>query len=94
MLYLLYIEGFVEGFRVFNNIILIFLRYSYLNMFMIFKIISILSTPAKRWFWNMTKLYKNYSYSNFSGMFILNSSKGLITSADALLKLHTAGEIF
>jgi ribosomal protein S8 len=47
-IYLLYIEGFVEGFRVFNDIILIFLRYSYLNMFMLLKIIKILSTPGKR----------------------------------------------
>ena len=94
ILHLLNIEGFIENFRIFSNFILIFLRYVYLNMFMIFKYIKILSTPARRIFFNIKNLFKSFSYRNFSGLFLLSSSKGLITSTDALLKLHTAGEAF
>lgn len=92
LLALLNTEGFIEGFRVVNDFILVFLRNTFLNMFMIFKYIQLLSTPSKRYFVNLIKLLKMFSYRNFSGIFILNSSKGLITSTDSLLKLHTAGE--
>lgn len=92
LLSLLNTEGFIEGFRVVNDFILIFLRNTFLNMFMIFKYIQLLSTPANRYFVNLIRLFKIFSYRNFSGVFILNSSKGLITSTDSLLKLHTGGE--
>lgn len=92
LLSLLNNEGFIEGFRVIDDFILIFLRNTFLNMFMLFRYIQLLSSPAKRYFVNLIMLLKIFSYRNFSGIFILNSSKGLITSTDSLLKLHTAGE--
>jgi ribosomal protein S8 len=44
------IEGFIEGFRIFDNFILIFLKYNFLNSFLLFKNIKIVSLPSKRVF--------------------------------------------
>lgn len=57
------------------------------------KKIKLISTPGRRQYWNLIKLNKNYSYRNFSGLLLINSHKGIITSTDGLLKLHTSGEI-
>jgi ribosomal protein S8 len=93
LLILFNMEGFIEGFRIFDLFILVFLRKSYLNIFMLFKHIKNLSTPGRRLYWGLRKLLLKYSYSNFSGCFIISSSKGIITSSDSLLKLHTSGEV-
>lgn len=60
---------------------------------MLFKKTKLVSTPGRRVFWNLIKLNKFYSYRNFSGLFLISSNKGIITSTDALLKLRSGGEI-
>jgi len=94
LLILFNLEGFIEGFRVLGDYILVFLRNSFLDMFLLFKNVSLVSTPGRRFFFNLRKLSKIYSYRNFSGCFILTCSKGFITSSDSLLKLHSTGEVF
>jgi len=51
------------------------------------------STPGRRFFLSLKRLSNFYSYGNFSGCFILSSSKGFITSSDSLLRLHSSGEV-
>jgi ribosomal protein S8 len=87
-------EGFIEGFRVLKDIIIVFLKYNYLNNCMLFKNTKLISTPGRRVYLNLIKLNKTYSYRNFSGVFLLSSNRGIITSTDALLKLRSSGEIF
>lgn len=86
-------EGIVEGFRVSQNKILVFLKYNILNHMMLFKKTKIVSTPGNRQFWSLIKLNQRFSYSNFSGFYLLSTNKGLISSSDALLKYRTSGEI-
>ena len=50
LLILFNIEGIIEGFRVLKGFILVFLRYSYLNIFMLFKNVKLISTPGRRSF--------------------------------------------
>jgi len=90
-------EGIVEGFKVVSalriDFVIVFLKYNFLNKLMLFKNTKIISTPGHRQYWSLIKLRKKYSYSNFAGFYLISSNKGLITSNDALLKLHTSGEI-
>lgn len=41
-------EGFIEGFRVFKDIIIVYLKYNYLNNCMLFKNTKLISTPGRR----------------------------------------------
>ena len=86
-------EGFIEGFRVFKDIIIVYLKYNYLNNCMLFKNTKLISTPGRRIYWNLIKLNKFYAYRNFSGFFLISTNKGLITSTDSLLKLRSSGEV-
>jgi len=93
LLTLFSVEGFIEGYRVFNDFILVFLKKTYLNEFLLFKNVTICSTPGRRQYWNLVKLSKKYSYKNFSGIYIISSNKGFITNFDALLKYRSVGEV-
>ena len=62
-LLLLNVEGVIEGFRVVGHSILVFLKFSYLNLYMVFKNVKILSSPGNRVFWTLPKLSKKYFYS-------------------------------
>lgn len=48
ILIVLNFEGFIEGFRVLNNIIIVYLKYNYLNNSMLFKNSKLISTPGRR----------------------------------------------
>src|ERR1700723_3203423 len=85
-LMLLFVEGIIEGFKISNDFILVFLKKMQFNCFLLFRTVKLFSTPGHRTYWSLTKLSKKYSYQNFSGFFVLSSSKGLLTSFDALLK--------
>jgi ribosomal protein S8 len=50
LLILFNIEGIIEGFRILNDFILVFLKYSYFNIFMLFKNVTLFSTPGRRVF--------------------------------------------
>jgi ribosomal protein S8 len=60
---------------------------------MLFRYTKLVSTPGRRQYWKLIKLNRVFSYNNFAGFYILSSNKGIITSYDALLKLHSGGEV-
>ena len=92
-LILLNVEGLIEGFKVFEDFVLVFLKKLQFNHFLLLRSVKLVSTPGRRCYWKLNKLSKKYSYQNFSGFYIVSSSKGLLTSIDALLKYHEGGEI-
>lgn len=48
ILIILNYEGFIEGFRVLNEFIIVFLKYNYLNNCMLFKNTKLISMPGHR----------------------------------------------
>lgn len=86
-----YNNGLISGFRIYQDYIWVFLAY--IKHFCAFSKLELISTPGKRRFWSLNKLQKKYSNTNFAGFFVISSNKGLITSTQALLSLHTSGEV-
>jgi ribosomal protein S8 len=92
VVYLLYINGVISSFRFSNNRrIIIFLKY--FKSFSAFRGIKIVSTPGHRVFWTLNYLALKYFFGNFSGFYIISTSKGLLTSNDCLLSTHVSGEV-
>lgn len=85
-------EGFLEGFKIFDNYIIVFLKYA--QAFLLFKNVKLISKPGRRIYWKLNQLRRKYEHFNFSGTFVISSNKGLICSYDALLKLRAGGEAF
>lgn len=54
---------------------------------------KMISRPGKREFWSLKKLSKMYNNHNFSGYYIISTSKGLVTSDVCLLQGHLSGEV-
>lgn len=48
ILMVLNFEGIIEGFRVKNNYIIVFLKFNFLNNCMLFKYTKLISTPGHR----------------------------------------------
>lgn len=48
ILIVLNFEGFIEGFRVIGNDIIVFLKYNFLNNCILFKNSKLISTPGRR----------------------------------------------
>jgi ribosomal protein S8 len=93
ILVVLNLEGIIEGFKVVNGEIIVFLKYNFLNKLMLFRNTKLVSTPGRRQHWKLIKLNRIFSYNNFAGFYILSTNKGIITSYEALLKLRTGGEV-
>jgi ribosomal protein S8 len=55
--------------------------------------IKTISKPSKRVYWNLNVLSKNYRKHAISNFYIISTSKGLITSNEALLRRSISGEI-
>ena len=55
--------------------------------------IDLISKPSRRIYWTLNLLSHNYSKYSFSTFYIISTSKGLITSNDALLQKNISGEI-
>jgi small subunit ribosomal protein S8 len=92
VLNLLYKNGFIYNIKIVDNDqLIIFLKY-YQNR-PVFYSIDIISTPGKRVFWTLGKLSLKYSKLNFSGFYIISTSKGLVTSNDCLLGQSISGEV-
>jgi ribosomal protein S8 len=51
------------------------------------------SKPGKRVYWTLTSLSKNYRKHALSSFYIISTSKGLLTSNEALLHKNISGEI-
>ena len=89
LIHLLYKEGYLQGFFCNKKRITVFLKF---NEFLkpSIKNIKIISTKGKQIYIthkSLTCLPKN------SGLLILNTNKGLITSSEALYKYKVGGEV-
>ena len=90
---ILYKIGIIRGFYILENEknILVYLKYKKKKA-TIFDI-KVVSKPSKRVYWNLNLLSKNYRKHSISNFYIISTSKGLITSNEAILKYSLSGEI-
>ena len=92
-LYLLYKIGLIRSFFILSNekSILVYLKYK--NNKPIIYSMSIVSKPSRRIYWTLSALSHNYRKYAFSSFYIISTSKGLITSNEALFQKNISGEI-
>jgi len=93
-LYLLYKIGLIKAFHIASNglDILVYLKYKKDGTPLIHSI-DLISKPGKRVYWTLTTLSKNYRKHAVSSFYIISTSKGLMTSNEALLYKNISGEI-
>jgi ribosomal protein S8 len=48
VLVVLNLEGIIEGFKIFDNSIIVYLKYNFLNKLMLFRNTKLVSTPGRR----------------------------------------------
>lgn len=92
---LFYRNGFIKSFFVVNSKTLL-LSLKYHHQLPLLRQITVLSSPGRRLYWNLTELSRAVSKHSPNTIFILSTSKGLCTSADCLLGGHrlVGGEVF
>jgi len=92
-LYLIYKVGLIRGFFILENEnnIIVYLKYKN-NKPSIYDI-SIVSKPSKRVYWTLNVLSHYYRKHSISHFYIISTSKGLITSNEAILFKNISGEI-
>ena len=92
-LYLLYKIGLIRSFFILNNekSILVYLKYK--NNKPIIYSMNIISKPSRRVYWTLNMLSYNYRKYSFSTFYIISTSKGLITSNEALFQKNMSGEV-
>ena len=93
-LYLLYKIGLIKAFYIASNglEILVYLKYKKDGTPLIHSM-DLVSKPGKRVYWTLTTLSKNYRKHALSSFYIISTSKGLMTSNEALLYKNISGEI-
>lgn len=93
-LYLLYKIGLIKSFYILPNgsSILVYLKYKK-NGAPLIHSLDLISKPSKRVYWTLTSLSKNYRKHAFSTFYIISTSKGLMTSNEALLYKNISGEV-
>lgn len=93
-LYLLYKIGLIKSFFIkFNeNHIIIYLKYKKNGLPLIYSM-DLVSKPSKRVYWNLTMLSKHYRTHSIGHFYIISTSRGLLTSNEALLKENVSGEV-
>jgi small subunit ribosomal protein S8 len=87
ILQLLYLNGFINGFTVVGNSIVIKLKY-YQNDH-IFKNLQLVSKPGRRCYLNMKELKKQFYYKNFV---VVSNHYGLMTLKESIMK-NCGGEV-
>ena len=92
-LFLLYKMGLIRSFFILRNQreILVYLKYK--NKKPLIFDITVVSKPSKRIYWSLSTLSIFYRKYSLSTIYILSTSKGLITSNDAILKDFVSGEV-
>lgn len=92
-LFLLYKIGLIRSFHILNNEknILIYLKYK--NGKPVIYSIELISKPSRRIYWTLNILSHNYRKYAFSTFYVISTSKGLITSNDALFSKNVSGEV-
>ena len=93
-LFLFYKIGLIKSFHILSkeNNILIYLKYKKNNQPLILDI-GLVSKPSKRVYWNLTMLSKHYRVHSKSSFYIISTSRGLLTSNEALLQYKISGEV-
>ena len=91
-IFLLYKIGLLRSFHILEREILVYLKYKKNGKPLIYDM-CIVSKPSKRVYWNLTMLSKNYRKHAFSSFYIISTSKGLMTSNEALLCKNISGEV-
>lgn len=93
-LYLLYKMGLIKSFHILSkeNLILVYLKYKKNGKPLIHSI-DLISKPSKRVYWDLNVLSRYYKKYAFSTFYIISTSKGLITSNEALLYKNISGEV-
>ena len=93
-LYLLYKIGLIKSFHILPNDlnILVYLKYKKNGLPLIYSM-NLISKPGKRVYWTLTSLSKNYRKHALSSFYIISTSKGLMTSNEALLFKNISGEV-
>jgi small subunit ribosomal protein S8 len=86
---LLYKEGFIRGFFYNNYKVTVFLKYSE-RFIPLIRYIKLISTSGRRLFISVNVLAKMPSNS---GVFFLNTTKGIITDKKALEVFKIGGEV-
>lgn len=84
---ILYSNGFLSGYRIEENKILIFLKYTNGKPFI--NKITRISKPSKRVYWSLEQLKLNRSPHT---IFLLSTSKGILTDYAAILA-NVGGEV-
>jgi ribosomal protein S8 len=92
-LYLLQKIGLIRGFFFIlnENVILVYLKYIK-SKGCVYNI-ELISKPSKRVYWTLNFLSKNYRRHDFSVIYIISTSKGLMSHNDILLGNNISGEI-
>ena len=88
---LLYQQGLILSFNLNDDKIVVELKYNRGQP--LWKSIKVVSTPGHRVYWNLRRLRLAYSSKNFGGVYIISTPRGLYTSTESLLSIHTVGEI-
>lgn len=84
-------NGIINGLAVQDKYVTVYLKYYRHKP--VFKEIVLVSRPSKRVYWTLSFLNLRYSTSNFSGFYVVSTSKGLLTSHDCILGLNVSGEV-
>ena len=58
-----------------------------------FTSLKVVSKPGNRKWWTCSKLELNSTFLSFSGFYVISTSKGLLTTQEALIDLKVSGEI-
>lgn len=87
ILQLLYLNGFINGFIVVGNNIVVKLKY-YENDY-IYKNLQIISKPGRRRYFDIKNLRKQFYYKNFV---LVSNQHGLMTVKESIIK-NCGGEV-
>lgn len=93
LLFLLYKLGLIKSFFILTNQKEILIYLKYINKKPLIHKIEVVSKPSKRVYLNLISLSKYYRKHSNSIIWIISTSKGLITSNDAILKDFISGEV-
>jgi len=86
---LLYKNGLIIGYKFEFDFILVLLKY-FKNKPIISKI-KLVSTPGKKVYWSLNKL--GYMQSHLNELYVISTSKGILTNNDCILGKKVCGKI-
>lgn len=91
LLRILYREGVIRTFVVRYGYISVYFKY--VDSKLLCTKLELVSRPSKPCHWNLTDLAKKFNKHNFTGFYIISTTRGFITSDYCLLQGHLSGKI-